>query len=168
MSLLISLIVIAWIAIVLLGLAVGGLLVQVRSMEAKLAGQGVDAPSVLLRVSDGSAARLPPGAVSAVFVNSGCDTCDHVIRDLFTKVNGRPVLIVTDELPEKWKPLPPGVRAVIDPEAAERSGVPAVPWFAAVDAGGRTVESFALSNPRALKRAAQIVSKPSAVGTDRS
>lgn len=163
MSVLIVAVVLAWIAILLLGLAVGGLLAQVRTLEARLGQRSLGPPDVVVpRLSDTDPHATPSGAFSAVFVDSSCDVCRHAVPQLVAELDGGTLLIVTDEISAAWQPLPPGVRTLIDPQAAERSGVPALPWFAAVDASGSTIESFVLGNPHAIKRAAQITHEVSA------
>lgn len=154
MSVLVAGLLLAWIAIILLGLAVGGLLSQVRIIEAKLARKSPETSSVVPRFEDES--LIPSGAIAVVFVESTCDTCHYAVNELLTTIDDVELLLVADELSTKWMPVPTGVRTVIDPQAARRSGVPAVPWFVAVDAGGRTIESFALGNPKSINRAGQI------------
>jgi hypothetical protein len=166
-SVLVAVVVLAWVAILLLGLAVGGLLAQVRTLAARPAMPGAVLPSVVPRIESPDVADLTSGAFSAVFVEGRCKACHHAVPELLAKMNGGTVLIVSDELPAEWTPLPPGARAVIDAGATARSHIPAVPWFAAVDADGRTVESFALGNSQSVQRAALIARETSAAATGR-
>jgi hypothetical protein len=168
MSVLIAVVVFAWIAIALLGLAVGGLLAQVRALDARLGPPAVDPARVVPRLRDDASVSIPPGAYAAVFVDSTCDVCHDAITELMANINGGPLLVVTDEMSPQWPPLPSGVRAVIDSDALDRSGVPVVPWFAAVDDSGQTTESFALGNSPSIERAAQIIQKLNTPAAGRS
>lgn len=166
MSVLIAVVILAWIAILLLGLAVGGLLAQVRKLEAGAARQGAPV-TVVPRLMRGDSTISRSSAFAAVFVDSSCATCHLAVVELFAELDGGKLLIVTDELPAEWTPLPSGVEALVDAGAIKRSGVPAVPWFAAVDATGQTVESFALGNPRSISHAAEVTHELSMIAGHR-
>lgn len=153
MSVLIVAVVLAWAAILLLGLAVGGLLAQIRAINARMSSPR-RAPRVGLRSVDASS--IASGPFAAVFADTSCDVCHRTIPELVARIDGGRLLVVTDGFPADWGPLPPGVEEIPDPNAAQRAGVPALPWFTVVDQDGQTVESFALGNTESVRRAAEL------------
>lgn len=153
MSLLVVAVVLAWVAILLLGLAVGGLLAQLRAIDARLSSSR-RGPAVGSRSVD--AAGIAPSPFAAVFADASCDVCHRTVPELLARIDGAHLLVVTDEVPSEWKPLPTGAEELPDPDAAQRAGVPALPWFAVVDKEGQTVESFALGNAKSVERAAAL------------
>lgn len=156
MTVLIVAVVFAWIAILLLGLAVGGLMAQVRTLQARVQRRGSTPPAVAPDLFSDSPELAPSGPYSAVFVNSDCDVCHESLPKLLEKAHGAQIHVVADEASDEWASLPSSARLMVDPQAHIRSGIPAVPWFVAVDANGETAESFALGNPETIERAARV------------
>lgn len=86
MNILIVAVVLAWVAILLLGLAVGGLLAQVRTLEARQGRRSVDPPNVVPLLAGSDPEATPAGAFSAAFVNSSCDVCHQAVPALMHEI----------------------------------------------------------------------------------
>lgn len=163
--------VLAWAAILLLGLAVGALLTQVRQLQAEPRGQGGPAgPQTAVSWLAGPDGVRLPAPYTALFVSSSCTTCAGRVPAVLAGLAGAgtadvPLLLVSDLPVRAWEPLPAGVSWVIDPGAAERFGVPAFPWFLSVDPDGLAGETFPVGGPDDVDQVLAVV-RAAAVAPD--
>ena len=150
----IALLVLAWVAIVLLALALGGVVAQLRSLHAIIAGRPVSrgqTPIVgELLDNDGSAVSPP---YSALFISGDCATCRKVVPAIVRAASDRvdktvPVCVVSDRPynPEGSMVLG-SVRWIVERAAAERFGIPAFPWLVTVDVDGEVIDHRVAHNP---------------------
>lgn len=165
MDVLIVGLVLAWIAILLLGLAVGGLLAQVRELSTTghpiPRGSSSSIRVSWLRDSSNAEIRTP---YAAVFGSDACSTCKTVVPRILSqlyKPSLLPFYVVMDSASKNWGPLPSGVERVVDQEALERFHIPATPWFISVDEAGRAVASFPIGSESDVKRSVELVLKSS-------
>lgn len=155
--------ILAWVAILLLGLAVGGLLAQIREIRTFGSVPSFNSGRVEPRMP-----RLPLSGshlpTSVVFARSDCTVCHVVVPKLMGEINGALLVLAADELSSSWTPLPSGVSAVVDADINSQSGVPAFPWFAVFDGDGHAIESFALSSEESIRSAARSIRRWSTEG----
>lgn len=151
----IALLILAWVAIVLLALALGGVVAQLRSLHSMVTRHGVSpvnrVPVVGELVDGGGNVVDPPYA--ALFVTPGCPSCNQVVPAAAEAVADHdglamPVFVVSDQVysteaavnrePVTW---------LVDSEAAQRYGIPAFPWLVVVDADGNPTDHAVAHSP---------------------
>lgn len=159
MRFLVAIVVLAWVAIALLGLAVGGLIAKVSRLETRIDPRPARHDKVVPRVV-GDHGPIDLIDTSVLFVDSSCSVCKDALRYLAPYIDDAKLVIVTNEVRASLPALPPKAASVEDPDAIERSGVPAVPWFVVIDSNGETSASFALGSPEALNRALEHIRPP--------
>lgn len=142
MSFTFAALVVAYAAIILLGLAVAGLLAQVRELQGSRSGVrrlsvGDAAPAIN---QDGSRVAAP---FAALFASPTCDVCQLVIPEVVERFGsgaGSFRLIVVSDIPFSMSPYgdlyPDSIGFVVDPEARRRFSVAALPWMVIVGEGG--------------------------------
>ena len=145
-----SLLVLAWVAIVLLALAVGGLTAQIRTINLT----GSSGRPTKRTVSLGFL-RTPDGPLTApyvaLFTRGACPGCEAVlpaVADEFGHSDrGVPIVVVSDSQNEYPATGGSTLQWITDSEAANRFGIPAFPWLLAVDDRGEVVDDGAVPNP---------------------
>ena len=150
MSAAVSLLVLAWVAIVLLALAVGGLTAQLRTLQI----QGSSARPAKRAASPGSL-LTPDGPLNgpyiALFTRSACPGCEAVLpavaAEFATSDRGVPIIVVSDDPSALSFSNGSNIQWIVDPEAATRFGIPAFPWLVAVDDRGKILDDGAVPNP---------------------
>lgn len=145
MSTTLALLILAWIAIVLISLALGGIVAQLRDIHTIVAGRPIRKRTPVvgqLLNEDGEIIGVP---YAVLFVSPGYPTCQNVVP-IVTQFaaknadNGVPVLMVSDQ-PYKIKDSDKGsVSWIIDDKAALEFGVPAFPWLVIVDIKGTVID----------------------------
>ena len=150
----VALLILAWVAIVLLALALGGVVAQQRALHSLVRGRpAAAAPEPLIGelLSEDGDVIDPP--YIALFVTPGCASCKQVLRAVAETLSSPedrtvPVFIVSDhdyasDAVIGWDT----VTWLVDREAAQRFGIPAFPWLVAVDADGNATAHQVAHNP---------------------
>ena len=150
----VALLILAWVAIALLALALGGVVAQQRALHSLVRGHPAATalePLVGELLSEDGDVIDPP--YIALFVTPGCGSCKRALRSVAEALSScehrtAPVFIVSDR--DYAADLVIGLGAVtwlVDREAAKRFGVPAFPWLVAVDADGNATAHQVAHNP---------------------
>ena len=147
-----ALLLLAWVAIVLLALALGGVVSQLRAVQATVMGQAprIQEPVVGTLADEEGQAVAPPYV--AVFVTPGCASCGRVVPAVVDVVASggavAPVFVVSDQVyPSEGVSGEDAVALLVDADAASRFGVPAFPWLVVVDTEGNAVVHEAAHDP---------------------
>ena len=154
MSTTMSFLVLAWVVIVLLCLAVGGLTAQIRELQSTVIGRPLTRQAPIGGHLQGHDGRRVVEPYIAVFTLDDCRHCEAVVSTVVsasTSIN--PILtiaIVGDEIHQdssvdRASPL---LEWIVDPTAATRFNIPAFPWLVAVNADGDIVDDGVIANPR--------------------
>lgn len=153
----IALLVLAWVAIVLLALALGGVVAQLRSLHAVVTSRPVPggrAPVVGELVDNDGNNVSPP--YSALFVTGDCATCQKVVpaivRAAFDRIDKSvPVFVVSDRpVSPEGSAVVSAVHWIVERTAAERFGIPAFPWLVSVDGDGEIIDHQVAHSPNAI------------------
>lgn len=152
-----------WVVIALLCLGFGALLSQIRALERAMTGKtplevGPDPIPPSVEITPGTPSQLPTATI--LFITSTCSLCHDVLLDLSSKSLPSELLVVSDEA-ERLQPemrRNERLRFIADPAALRRSGIHAVPWFVSTDDRGQPIDSFPVSNAKAVKRVLRTVS----------
>ncbi|MDX1468943.1 MAG: hypothetical protein R3258_06340 [Acidimicrobiia bacterium] len=144
----------AWVAILVMGLALGGVVGQLRALQAYLP-RGINERLVAPALAFNGGSVKPPYV--ALFASPACDVCHSLlpakIGDLQASAPpGFSLLLVSDAPYEPESEIArSGIQTVLDPEARNAFRVPGVPWVVAVDDEGQVVESRALTRNVAIE-----------------
>ena len=101
----IALLILAWVAIVLLALALGGVVAQLRALHSVVTRRGVSPANrvpVVGELVDGDSNVVNP-PYAALFVTPGCASCRQVVPAVAEAVANRndraaPVFVVSDQV----------------------------------------------------------------------
>ena len=149
-----ALLILAWVAIVLLALALGGVVAQQRALHAVVTKRArpADRDPIVGELIDNTGNVINPPYV-ALFVAPGCASCKRVVPAVAETVSTRgdgtvPVFIVSDRAYSS-EPVVGGhaVTWLVDQEAAQRFGIPAFPWLVAVGAEGNPTDHAVAHDP---------------------
>lgn len=150
MSVITSLVILAWVAIVLLALAVGGLTAQLRTLHMQ------NSSNVSrTRVTPVGSLLTPNGPLNgpyiALFTQSSCPGCDAMLPTIAAEfgTSGQevPIVVVSDSPGELSLPHNSNIQWIVDPEAATRFGIPAFPLLLAVNIHGDILDDGVVPNP---------------------
>ena len=149
-----ALLILAWIAIVLLALALGGVVAQQRALHATITRQPTTAshtPVVGMLVDQDGRTVDPP--YIALFVTPDCSTCKTVTPAAVRAAADRtdktaPVFVVSDRpySSDRFASMN-SVHRIVEADAAEHFGIPAFPWLVTVASDGSIVDHSIAHDP---------------------
>lgn len=148
-----ALLILAWVAIVLLALALGGVVAQLRGLHSIVTRHGGSPARVPMvgKLVDGDGDVVNP-PYAALFVTPGCVSCRQVVPAVVEVVDRVdktvPVFVVSDQIYSAGAIANrESVTWLVDSEAAQRYGIPAFPWLVVVDAEGNPTDHDVARSP---------------------
>lgn len=170
-----ALLILAWVAIVLLALALGGVVAQQRALQAAITRQPIPAghTPVAGKLIDREGRTADP-PYTALFVTPDCSTCQTVIPAVIQAASDRadktaPVYVVSDRpYPSNGYASSNSVQWIADASAAQNFGIPAFPWLVSVASDGSVRDHSVAHDPndaatRIRKASAKMLSEKGAL-----
>ncbi len=167
MSPMLSALILAWVAIALLGLACAGLLRQLRELRATVM-QGTPGVPMAQAAGTGRVSTDPPRQVPAPLlgddqpvvvlkVDSKCVDCHAAAAELAQQAGDladRARVVLLADRPDKGWPVQPDIDLVIDDELFRAVRAPWTPALVVADASGAVASSGPVGQPGVLAEAA--------------
>ena len=146
-----ALLVLAWAAIVLLALALGGVVAQPRALQAAITRRPapIGYTPIAGKLIDREGRTVDP-PYTALFVTPDCSTCQTVIPAVIQAATDRaePVYVVSDRpYPSDGYTSLNSVQWIADDSAAQHFGIPAFPWLVTVASDGSVIDHSVAHDP---------------------
>lgn len=149
-----ALLILAWAAIVLLALALGGVVSQQRALHAAITRRPTPASQtpVIGKLIDQDGRTVDPPYI-ALFVTPDCSTCKTVtpaaVRAAAVRTNkSTPIFVVSNRpYPSNEVVSKNSIHWIVEADAAEHFGIPAYPWLVTVASDGSVIDHSVAHDP---------------------
>ena len=148
-----SLLILAWVVIVLLCLAVGGLTAQIREIQAAVIARQFARRSIVVQQLERDDGRRVSEPYIAVFTKQACPSCESAVSEIVTDFasldTALPIVVVSDEphLRRSTGSESSSLEWIVNPVASEQFNIPAFPWLIAVAPNGDIVDDGVIASP---------------------